>query len=92
MRYLNEIPHKCEMEEIKGRQISRNRCVNRLPFADDQIIMSNSDDELQISAHKLNTLIYKYGMTISAHKKKRKKERKTFFGPESKRNEIVTIK
>jgi len=35
------------MEEIKGIQIvSRNKCLNTLLFAEDQVIMSNSEDEL----------------------------------------------
>jgi hypothetical protein len=46
MRYLNETPYKKKMEEINGIQFSRNRCANLLPFADNQVIMSNLQDEL----------------------------------------------
>jgi hypothetical protein len=56
------------MEEINGIQISRNTCLNTLPFADDQVIVSNSENELQTSAHKLNKLTYEYEMTVSTEK------------------------
>jgi hypothetical protein len=35
-----------------------------LLFADDQVIISNTDGNLQKAAHKLNQIITEYGLTI----------------------------
>jgi hypothetical protein len=83
--YLNEIQEIWETEEIKGIQISRNKCLNTLLFTDDQVIISRSEDELQKSKHKLNKLINKYGMTISTENTKTM----AFYGPEPIRSKIV---
>jgi hypothetical protein len=37
--YLNEILHRWEVEAVKWIQMSRNKCLNMLLFADDQVIM-----------------------------------------------------
>jgi hypothetical protein len=54
-------------------------------FADDQVIISCLEDELQKSTHKLNKLINKYGMNISTEKTKTM----AFCGPEPIRSKIV---
>jgi hypothetical protein len=41
-----------------------------LLFADDQVIIADTEDNLQKAAHKLNQLITEYGLTISAEKTK----------------------
>jgi len=41
-----------------------------LLFADDQVIIADTEDNLQKAAHKLNKLITEYGLTISAEKTK----------------------
>jgi hypothetical protein len=53
---MNKILHRCEVEEI---HILRNKCLNILLFADDQLIMSYLKNELQ----KLNKLISENEMT-----------------------------
>jgi hypothetical protein len=52
------------MTETELKQISRNTFQHNL-FADGQIIMANSEDQLNISIHKLKELIGKYRKTIS---------------------------
>ena len=39
-----------------------------LLFADDQVIISNTEDNLQNAAYKLNQIITEHGLTISVQK------------------------
>jgi hypothetical protein len=39
-------------------------------FADDQVLIADTEDNLQKGAHKLNRLIREYGSTISVQKTK----------------------
>jgi hypothetical protein len=39
-------------------------------FADDPVIIADTEDNLQKAAHKLHRLITKYGLTISVQKTK----------------------
>ena len=41
-----------------------------LLFADDQVIISDAEDNLQKAAHKLNQIITEYGLSISVQKTK----------------------
>jgi hypothetical protein len=73
------------MQKIKGIQMSRNKFLNTLLFADDQVIISHLEEELQKPTHKLNKLINKYGMKISTEKTKTM----ALCGPEPIRSKIV---
>ena len=44
--------------------------MNTILYADDQILMATSEDELQTMAHQLNLIARKYKMTISSTKTK----------------------
>ena len=44
--------------------------MNRILYADDQILMAISEDDLQTVAHHLNLIARKYKMTISSTKTK----------------------
>jgi transposase len=55
---------------MKGIQLSRNKNISAIHFADDQVIISDSEDNLQIAIYKLNKIITNYGLTISADKSK----------------------
>jgi hypothetical protein len=57
-------------EDIKGIKISWNKDIKTLLFRDDQVIVSDSEDALQIPIHKLETVISKYGLKISPSKTK----------------------
>jgi len=41
-----------------------------LLFADDQVVITDIEDNLQKAAHELNQIITEYGLTISVQKKK----------------------
>jgi len=42
-----------------------------LLFADDQVIIADTEDNLQKAAHKLNQIVTEYGLNISVKKKNR---------------------
>jgi len=44
--------------------------VSMLLFEDDQVIVADTEGNLQKAAHKLNQIITEYGLTISAQKTK----------------------
>jgi hypothetical protein len=45
-------------------------CVLTLLFADDQVIISNTRDNLQKASHKLNQIITDHGLNISVQETK----------------------
>jgi hypothetical protein len=61
---INRIITEQRDGEIKGNKISRNKNINKLLFADDKVILAASEDELQISARKLETVTSKHGLII----------------------------
>ena len=44
--------------------------MNTILYSDDQILMATSEDDLQTTAHHLNSIARKYKMTISSTKTK----------------------
>jgi transcription initiation factor TFIIIB Brf1 subunit/transcription initiation factor TFIIB len=68
--YLDEIITKWQKEDITGIPLSKNKQLLTLSFADDQVIISNTEDNLQKAVHKLNQIITEYGLTISVQKTK----------------------
>ena len=48
----------------KGIQLNNRKLVNTVLYADDQILMATSEDELQTMAYRLNIIARKYRMTI----------------------------
>jgi hypothetical protein len=52
--YLDEIVTTWQKEDIKGISFSENQQLITLLCADEQVIISNPEDKLQKSAHKLN--------------------------------------
>ena len=53
-----------------GIQLNNRKLVNTILYADDQILMATSDDNLQTMAYHLNLTARKYKMTISSTKTK----------------------
>ena len=47
----------------------KNQQLSTLLFADDQVIIADSEDNQQKAAHKLNQIITEYGLTISTENK-----------------------
>jgi len=54
----------------KGIQPINKKLVNTILYADDQILMATSEDDLKTMAHHLNLIARKYKMTISSTKTK----------------------
>jgi hypothetical protein len=50
----------------KGIQLNNKKLVNTILYADDQILMATSEDELQTMAYHLNIIARKYKMNISS--------------------------
>ena len=51
-----------------GPQVNNRKLVNTILYANDQILMATSDDELQTTEYKLNLRARKYKITISSTK------------------------
>jgi RecA-family ATPase len=68
--YLDEIITKWQKEDITGIPLAKNKQLLTLLFVDDQVIISNTEDNLQKAVHKLNQIITEYGLTISVLKTK----------------------
>jgi hypothetical protein len=68
--YLDEIITKWTTEDFTGITLSKNKQLLTLLFADDQVIISNTDDNIQKAAHKLNQTITEYGLNVSEQKTK----------------------
>jgi len=52
-----------EDEEIKGIKISTTQDIKVPLFMDDLIIVANSEDAVQMSIHKLESVSFRYGLT-----------------------------
>jgi transcription initiation factor TFIIIB Brf1 subunit/transcription initiation factor TFIIB len=69
--YFDEIITKWQKQDITGIKLSKNQKLSMLLlFADDQVIIADTDDNLQRAAHKLNQIITEHGLTISVQKTK----------------------
>jgi len=53
-----------------GIQLNNRQLVNTILYADDQIFMATSEDDLQTMAYRLNLIARKYKMTRSSTKTK----------------------
>ena len=49
-------------------ELTSKKLVNTKLYADDQILVATSEDDLQTMAHHLNLIARKYKMTISSTK------------------------
>jgi hypothetical protein len=68
--YLDEIITKWQKQNLTGIKLSKNQQLLTLLFADEQVIITDTERYLQKAAHKLNRLITEYGLTISVQKTK----------------------
>ena len=68
--YINKIIQEFKLVIKKGIQLNNRKILNTILYADDQIIMATSENELQTMAHQLNLIARKYKMTISSTKTK----------------------
>ena len=68
--YINKIIQEFKLVIKKGIPLNNRKILNTILYADDQILMAISEDELQTMAHQLNLVAKKYKMTISSTKTK----------------------
>ena len=54
----------------KGIQLNNRKLENTVLYAEDQVLMATSEDDLQTMAHHLNIIARKYKMIISSTKTK----------------------
>jgi hypothetical protein len=55
---------------MKGIQLNKRKYINTILYADDQILMVTSEDDLRKMAYHLNLIARKYNMIISSTKTK----------------------
>jgi len=67
--YINKIIQEFKTVIKKGKNNNR-KLVTMILYADDQILMATSEDDLQTMAHHLNLIARKYKMTISSTRTK----------------------
>ena len=68
--YIHKIIQEFKIVIKKGIQLNNRKLVNTILYADDQILMATSEDDLQTMAHHLNLIARKYKMTIYSTKTK----------------------
>jgi len=68
--YLDEIITKWQNQDVTGIKLSKNQQLSTLLFADDQVIIADTEDNLQKAAYELNQIITEYGLTVSVQKTK----------------------
>ena len=68
--HINKIIQEFKIVIKKGIPLINRKLVNTILYADDQILMATSEDELQAMAYHLNPVARKYKMTISSTKTK----------------------
>ena len=68
--YIDKIIKEFKTVIKKGIQLNNRKLMNTILYADDQILMATSEDDLQTLAHHLNLIARKYKMTISSTKTK----------------------
>jgi hypothetical protein len=66
--YINKILQEFKMVINKGIQLTNRKKINTILYADDQILMATSEDELQTMAYHLNLIARKYKMNIPTSK------------------------
>ena len=68
--YLDKIIQEWKLTNPPGIKLDRNALLQTLIFADDQLFLAKSEDDLQRSVHKLQPIPTKYNMKISETKTK----------------------
>jgi hypothetical protein len=65
---MNEITIKWNHIYTKGITLSTSTKINTLPFADDQVILADSGDDLERGVLTLPSIANNFGMEISPEK------------------------
>jgi len=67
--YINNIIEEFKIVTKKGIQLNNRKLVNTVLYADDQILIATSEDELQTTSYHLNLIARKYKMISSTKTK-----------------------
>jgi transcription initiation factor TFIIIB Brf1 subunit/transcription initiation factor TFIIB len=68
--HLDATITKWQKEDITGIPLSKIKQLLTLLFADNQVTISNTEDNLQKAVHKLDQITTEYGLTTSVKKTK----------------------
>jgi hypothetical protein len=68
--YINKIIKEWKQTVNSGIQLNNKNKIQTILYADDQILITRSEDELQIAVNELNKIGKKYDMKISTSKTK----------------------
>ena len=68
--YLDEILKEWKQKVHKGINLGRSRTLNVLMFADDIVLIFDTEDRLQKAVYELNKICKEYNMIISENKTK----------------------
>lgn len=68
--YINRILEEWKSINPKYIRLGKNKYMNTILFADDQVLLADSEERLQENITKLNTVLKKYNMNISKNKTK----------------------
>ena len=67
--HLCEIITKWQNQDMTGIKLSNYQQLSTLLSADDQVIIADTEDNLQKAAHKLNQVTTECGLTIQLYRK-----------------------
>jgi hypothetical protein len=68
--YINEVIKDWNQIYTKGINVQNSTKLNTILFADDQVIIANSEDNLQRGVFTLNNTLNRFGTTVSCKKSK----------------------
>lgn len=68
--YINKILQDWQMTSPNGIYLGNNNYITTVLFADDQVLIANSEDSLQTNVTTLNRILEMYNMKISTRKTK----------------------
>jgi hypothetical protein len=68
--YINAAQEKCKTLKSKRIYLDNKRYIGSILFADDQVLLAKSEDELQYNVMKLNQVLQPYDVKISTDKTK----------------------
>jgi TusA-related sulfurtransferase len=66
--YVNKIVQKRKVTRHDNIPINRDVNIDTMLFADDQLLLAKSEDDLQYSVHNLNKIASEFSMEINAEK------------------------
>jgi hypothetical protein len=68
--YINKVLEEWKLTNPKIIHLGNNKYINTILFADDQVLLAETEDHLQENVTKLNKILKLYNMRISANKTK----------------------